>query len=228
MAARTSSYERHHLELTRKTGILPDDLARIVSPTRRERPPASFATGRMSWSFCTRPESQIISDHYSHWTRWPLHRRTTVLEFLDSLLAVGLAETGAQPADWGWDGVFVYLRTRDVLAADSAETPNRLLRPWASCTSRRAALELDEHADIAVLSPDQTMVLGQFGQYLGLGDQIDGVVRNPQLFGALSTAQRREARSGVTSVDAFTSQRRRSWPGCSSVQERRFHQQRRW
>lgn len=155
---------------------------------------------------------QIIADHYSYWTTWPIGEHTSALDILSSLATPGLNERNrVQMADWGWDDRFVYVRARDILSADCAEVPNRHLRYWAAVSKEKGCLGLDEHADIATLSDEQIMALRLFGQYLGIGNQIPFTVSHQlRLFGTLSRTQRQEALSGGTSVDAFTPEQKRA------------------
>lgn len=192
-----------------KAGITADDLTKAS-----EAYPADARTGLLNRSdildiLHRKLGLQVMSDHYSHWTRWLITEDMSVLDILKLLYPIeGAMALTTQKADWGYDGKLLYVRVRDILSADSSESPNRLVRHWADVYRDKGGLGLEEQADIAALGADQGMNLRMFGPYLGIGNQIAFGTPALRLYGMLSQAQRQQAWAAGTSVDAFTPDQR--------------------
>lgn len=113
---------------------------------------------------------QVISDYYSSWSAFKDTGDITVKQLLEEKQFPGF------PADWGWDGKVFYMRVKDIRTADSREIPNRLLKPWQAVVKKQGYRGLDELAEAALLSDEQTQALSDNCHYLKLGDckEIEG------------------------------------------------------
>lgn len=151
---------------------------------------------------------QIISDHYSQWCTWTAEKIRNVEEFLPMFGQMYRAQHEMpSDVDWGWDGQYCYLRSRDASGCDQRETPNRLLRTWQAAYARNGYLGLDELGQISLLSDAQIAALRANVRHLGLGDEI--VTSNLlRVYATLSASQRADAFGDDVSIARMTPEQR--------------------
>jgi len=145
---------------------------------------------------------QIIADHYSEWGSWAAAKDRPLEEILATFETMyDHANVRPCPACSGFDGDFLYMRSKDVRVCNLREIPNRLLRPWQAVVRKQGCLGLNELGEIAQLTEDQMPYTDS--RLLGLGERP---VTSPvlRLYGLLTPSQRKEAFSGGTSTAAFT------------------------
>ena len=89
-----------------------------------------------------------------------------------------------------------------------SETPNRILRPWQQTYAKHKCFELDDMAEMALLSDKQIEVLSENSDHLGLGDLAECLSSDSlsmlRIYALMSSRQRTEVFSGGTPVSAFT------------------------
>ncbi len=115
---------------------------------------------------------QSISDHHSYWFTLDVNQPQTVKYLLDHLSVTiaksdekALAKYLRQPGDpksdpvWGSDGKLVLMRERFPRELDALEAPNRVIRRLRTNQLQNRYLDLDDVAEVAALSTDQTYAL---------------------------------------------------------------------
>ena len=150
---------------------------------------------------------QIMADHYSKWI--PLGSIKTLADCISSIEAI----PDAPKAYWGWDGNFIYAHTKNVRQWSRREIPNTLLRQWQQAYTDQGWMNIDQLAEMALLSKEQLLTLDADGRYMGIGNEKDRIgyqvlmlTNELRMYGALSPAQRKESFNGGTKTTGFTSQ----------------------
>lgn len=153
---------------------------------------------------------QILADHYSNW--FPINLANSDKSLAGWIRLVENSQTSPR-AYWGWDGDFIYIRTKNTPMWNQLEIKNSLLHSWSATYKEQGWLNLDQLAQMALLSDNQLQSLGRNGLYMRIGTEKDMVawrvhfmINELRLYALLSSKQKKKAIRNGVKVVGFTSE----------------------